>query len=120
MLRDEQKAVRSAAVNGLRLMGPRAATVVSADLIEYLRTRDNPFQTCAALKGLPVELLAPAKADFEAIVADGKLTALQKQDAVDILMRIETSRSVPAPVPVPPRTMPVPVERPRNNSTTAI
>lgn len=90
-LKDSDKAVRTAAVNALRLIGGPAQSV-APQLIDYLRTKDNPYMATAALRAFPIELLLPAKADVEAIVGDSRLTAVQKQDAVDLLMKIETSR----------------------------
>lgn len=90
-LKDKDKGVRTAAANGLRLIGA-PSHVVAPELLEYLRTRDNPYLATAALKNLPASLLRPAKADLEAIVGNAKLNSLQKQDAVEILMRLETTR----------------------------
>jgi hypothetical protein len=90
-LKDQDKSVRSAAANSLRLIGA-PAQVVANDLIDYLRTRENVYAATAALRVLPTEALRPVKADLEAIVADPKLTSHMKEGAVDILVRMATAR----------------------------
>lgn len=86
-LKDASKEVRQVSVNALRLIGPRGQ--VAPQLIEYLRTGDNRFMAVAALKAYPIEAVSPARADLEAIVSDPKLSTFQKQDAVDLLVRLQ-------------------------------
>lgn len=90
-LKDQDKSVRNAAANGLRMIGA-AAQAAAPQLLEYLRTRDNPYMATAALKNFPVALVRSAKGDLEGIIADPKLNTFQKQDAVDLLVRIETQQ----------------------------
>lgn len=90
-LKDSEKYVRSAAINSLRLLGP-GAQPAAPQVVEYLRTRDNVYQATAVLKSLPLSYSREAKAELEAILADPRLNALQKQDAADLLVRIETTR----------------------------
>lgn len=91
-LKDEDKAIRSASANGLRLMGP-AAQSVAPQLLEYFHANTaNPYQAIAALKNFPLAMLRPYRADFEAVVADPKLNSVQKQDAVDLLVRMDTEK----------------------------
>jgi tetratricopeptide (TPR) repeat protein len=93
-LKDSEKFNRSAAANSVRLLGAAAYTAVPA-LIEYLKTRDNVYMACAALKPMPLSLLLPARAELEKILGDASLTEFQKRDAAELLLRIETERQAP-------------------------
>jgi hypothetical protein len=106
-LQDQERDVRSASANGLRLIG-RAAVVVAPQVIEYLRTGDNPSMAARILRVFPTDVLQPAKGDLEAVVANPKLTTFQKQDAVDILLRLEAekNRGPATPLPSPPARNP--------------
>jgi hypothetical protein len=90
-LKDPERSIRSASANGLRLLGAQSV-VVTAELIDYLRSRENISVATAALKELPTDAIMPAKAELEAIVADPKFTQFIKQPAVDLLVRIEQAR----------------------------
>ncbi len=114
MLKDKEKPVRSAAVNGLRMLGARNRAATPA-LIDYLQTRDNVYMATQALQAAPVRDVMPAQAELESILIDPKLTDFQKQPTVALLLRIEQQRgldasAVPAPRPPVPRpAVPVPV-----------
>lgn len=101
MLKDRERAVRQAALNGLRLQGPRAATV-SAALIEHLRTRDNVWMTAQVLAVVPTRELLPLKPELESLLGDKKLTEFQKQPVVELLLRIENHAPTPAAAPATP------------------
>ncbi len=100
LLADDVKVVRTAAANGLRLLGPRAKPAASA-LIAYLHTRDNIYMATSALANASAQELRPARADLEAIINDPKLTDFQKQPAVNLLVRIEQGDSATPTLPVP-------------------
>lgn len=86
-LRDANKDVRMAAINGLRLVGPDARAA-APQVIDYLRTRENAFAAVRVLKNLPLALALPAKPDLEAVAADPKLSLMQKEDAVSLLLQM--------------------------------
>lgn len=89
-LKDGERYVRSAAANSLRLIGAPSAAV-APQVIDYLRTKENVYQAVSVLKVLPVSVVRPAKADLEAVVSDAKLTSFQKQDAVDLLVKMQST-----------------------------
>lgn len=101
MLKDRERAVRQAALNGLRLQGPRAASV-SAALIEHLRTRDNVWMTAQVLAVVPTRELLPLKPELEQLLGDKKLSEFQKQPVVELLLRIENHTPTPAAAPAAP------------------
>ena len=90
-LKDPDRSVRAAAAASLRMLG-EPSKVAAADLIDYLRSRENIYAATAALKELPVDAIRPAKGELEAIVADPKFGQFIKQPAVDLLMRIEKAQ----------------------------
>jgi hypothetical protein len=97
LIKDPERVVRQAAVNSIRLAGREAIVQSAPALIDYLRTRENVFAACSVLKELPTETLRPIKAELESIISDPRLTAFQKQDAVSMLIRIESETPPPQP-----------------------
>lgn len=106
LLKDDDKLVRQAALNGMRLQGARSAVATPA-LLLHLRTRENVWMTSQVLAFASTKDLMPIRADLEDILGDTKLTASQKAPAVQLLMRIEAELSKPVAPPVPPAPMPV-------------
>lgn len=90
-LSDKERYVRSAAVNSLRLLGPRAEGAAPA-LINYLKTGESPYAATRALKPMPISYLRQARPEFEKILADTRLTDFQKTDATEIMIRLETEK----------------------------
>jgi hypothetical protein len=113
MLKDDDKLVRQAALNGLRLQGARSASATPA-LIQHLRTRENVWMTTQVLESASMKELLSIRADLEDILGDTKLTALQKEPAVRLMMRIETELSKPAPPAPAPAKPPAPVVPTKN------
>ena len=122
MLKDGDRSVRQAALNGLRLQGPRAVEATPA-LIDHLRGRDNVFMTAQVLAHMPTRDLQPLKPELEALLAEPKLTEYQKRPVVDLLLRLESATAAAAPLmpaaggfvpaPSPPRSAAVaPVMKP--------
>lgn len=103
LLGDSNRKTRSLAANSLRLLGPRAQTA-TPQLIEYLRSGDNPYQAASALAGAPTRDLLSARDALEAVL--------------DLLMRIEQHRSSvatdKAASPAAPSPRPVPTEAQRS------
>jgi hypothetical protein len=95
-LKDSERFTRTAAANAIRLIG-RPAAAASPALGEYLRSRENVYMACAALKDMPIEAIRPLKAELESIVSDTKLTGFVKQEAVNLLLRIESETPPSAP-----------------------
>ena len=100
MLKDGDRSVRQAALNGLRLQGARAIDATPA-LIDHLRGRDNVYMTAQVLANVATRDLLPLKPELEALLADAKLTDYQKSPVVDLLLRLETASAVVVTPPVP-------------------
>lgn len=94
-LRDPERYVRQAAANGIRSIGA-PAQVVAPEVIDYLRTKDNPFMATAALMTFPAGAVRPAKADLEALAADPTTTVGAKRQVIELLMLLETSKPAAA------------------------
>ena len=105
MLKDDDKLVRQAALNGLRLQGSRSASAAPA-LIQHLRTRENVWMTSQVLEFASIKELAAIRTDLEDILADTKLTDAQKEPVVRLLMRLEMEAAKPAPPPAKPTLAP--------------
>lgn len=115
LLKDDEKLVRQAALNGLRLQGARSASATPA-LIQHLRTRENVWMTSQVLEFAAIKDLQAIRADLEDILGDAKLTAYQKEPVVRLMMRLETEATKPVPVPVLPVPAPAKPVTPSKNA----
>jgi hypothetical protein len=87
-LSDSDRVNRSAAANSIRLLGPAAEAAAPA-LLDYLKTRENVYQAAGAMTRFSIAAIRPAKSELESILGDTKLTQFQKQEVVNMLVRLE-------------------------------
>ncbi len=87
-LTDNDRTNRAAAANSIRLLGPVAEAAAPA-LIDYLKTRENVYQASSAMTRFSIAAIRPAKTELESILGDSKLTQFQKQEVVNMLVRLE-------------------------------
>ena len=92
-LRDPERFIRVGAANSLRLIGT-ASTIVAPQLIDYLRTKDNPYLATAAMLSWPTEAIAPARPELEALAADPATTELARRQALQLLTRLGSATAV--------------------------
>jgi hypothetical protein len=92
-LRDAERFVRIAAANSLRLIGAESR-IVAPQLIDYLRTKDNPYMATAAMLSWPAEAIAPARPELEALAADPATADLARRQATQLLARLGPAAAV--------------------------
>jgi hypothetical protein len=90
-LGDSEKVNRAAAANSIRILGPLAESTAPA-LLNYLKTRENVYIATGAMTRFSVAALLPAKPELESILGDSKLTQFQKQETVNMLVRLESEK----------------------------